>query len=189
MDTSKVSILQFGAVPAPETIYVQVGDASLEVTKKLPYEQVIEAIEWAVNSILDDRTFISAPLYEIIQDIAIVKFYTNLDTSDIGAEYFNLTDFYEWYDILQSFEVIDKVSRMIDEKQLTFFRETLAKTVHSLMEYRNSAAGIIDRLTAQNNKDNLEMSTVLERLTDGDLAKVTTLMETFGRDPMPIDSK
>lgn len=186
--TGKITVLSFGAIPEPETTILEIGQAELQVTKRLPYEKIIEAIEWCVNSILDDRTFISAPLYQIIHDIAIIKFYTNLNTDDLLLGDFNLTNFYEWYDIIQHYAVAEKVRELIDPRQADFFDTVLDKTIHSLMEYRNSAAGIIDRLTSQNNKDNLEMNTIISRLAtdDPELSNVKKLMEMFGNDPLTL---
>lgn len=181
-----VNILNLGVPPAAESVPLSIGDAVLQVSPKIPYEKVIEAIEWSVNSILDDRTFISAPLHAIIQEVAILKFYTDLDTSGLGAEYFALTDFYEWFDIIQAHDLPSRVREIIEPKQLQFFTETLEKTIQSIVAYRNSAAGIIDRLTAQNTKDNLEMQTVLEQLDEPQYAKLLQVMSALGQDGAPL---
>lgn len=187
MNLTKVQITSFGATPEVIAQTLSIGDATLQVLPSIPYEELIDAIQWSINSIIDDRTYVSEPIYAIIRDIALLKYFTNLDCTDIGQEYFNLKDFYEWYDILKSFDVITKVKAIIATDQVEFFETTLEKTIHSIIAYKNSAAGIIDRLTAQNVKDNVEMQTVLQQLNEPEMAKLLDLMSALGQDAPPME--
>lgn len=189
-EIGKVNILHFGVPPTASSGDVTIGAATLTVKSKIPYEELIEAIEWCINAIVDDRTFISAPLKAIISDISILKFYTNLDTDDIAKDYFSLSDFYEWYDIIKSFNVMSSVLPLIDAEQIEFFRTTMEQTLTSIVAYNNSAAGIVDKLSSQNAKTNADMQTVLSQLSDDEqLSQVRKLMEVFGQDPLPLNTK
>lgn len=179
----KIQITSLGMPSAAqETQTITVNDIDIEVKKRIPYEELIEAIEWCVNSIIDDRSYISAPVQFIIQEVALVKFFTNLDTSDAMTENFSLSSFYEWYDILQANDIPDSLHKIIDKKQLSFLTETLDRTLNSIISYRNSAVGIVDRLTEQNRLDKLNMDTVLDELDKGEYQKIIDLMNAMAND-------
>jgi len=59
-NTVKLSML--GLLPKPAIKTIQVGDAEVEVTTFIPYEDVFDAIQWCVGYIADDRPFVSEPV-------------------------------------------------------------------------------------------------------------------------------
>lgn len=167
----KVQIINFGALPELEVVAKDIGEATVMIKRRIPYEEVLYAIQWSIGFIMDDRTFISAPLQAIIQDIALLKFYTNIDCSEIEVEGFSSTQLYEWYDILNNFNVPNEVKALINKEQYDFFVKTLNDTLHSLVAYRNSAAGIIDKLAEANGTDKKDLNAALDMLKEGENAE------------------
>lgn len=145
----KININSFGTSGAPSVVYLQVGEGTVEVMRRIPYSEVLNAIQWSVNLIIDERTFISAPIAAIIEDVAIAKFYSNIDVSMFNSESFDIEAGYKFYDIVSDFDGFNKIKDLIDEKQLKFFHDNLWKTMESIVTYRNSAAGILERLSFQ----------------------------------------
>lgn len=162
----KINILQLGPLPSPEQVSISINDIELQVSKTIPYERVLDAIQWSIAFIMDDRPFISAPLRKIITEIAILKFWTNLDCDDIATVTFAPEELYEWYDILVAHNITTQVSEVIDAQQLAFFHETLNETLVSLVAFRNSAAGIVERLASNADKDTARLSEAMNTLQD-----------------------
>lgn len=177
MDNNRISISSLGAAISAEPVYLQAGAATIEVKPRIPYAEVLDMVQFCIDWTINDRPFVSEPLKKIVHDYAILRFYTNLDTS-IFEESPDLKDIYSQYDILVSYEVVDKVTNLIDAAQLRFFEDTVEKTLESIAAYRNSAQGIIDAVndSAKDIGDNIgdAMSLVED---DARMEKINTLLK------------
>lgn len=173
----KIKIATLGMPNQAENKIVEIGDAQIEITPIIPYEKMLEMVQWCVSIILDDRPYISEPVRQVVEDFAILKYYTNLEIPMDQPE-FDLSRMYEDYDLLLSHDVIETVIRMISQRQFEMFRTHLYKTLTSIMEYRNSAAGLIDKLSAMAKSDTNAINDALSTLTDPEkLQQVNHLME------------
>lgn len=185
----KINISAIGTLTEAQTSYLQIGDTTIEVKKALPYQEVLSAIQWVISFVVDDRTFISAPLAAIIEDIAIMKFYTNLDLGMFDAEKFEVQEAYEVYNIIAGVDGYDKVRAQIDVKQLNFFHDNLWKTMESIVAYRNSAAGILETISFQAKTTSNDIEEVIEgsktALTSESVQKLMEVVNKLGEPTTP----
>lgn len=172
----KVSLFAFGLVQKSEPRIKTIGEQEIKVWPTIPYEDVLDAIQWSINYILDDRTFISAPLNAIIGDIAICRYWSNIDCSEVDSVDFDANRCYEFYDALNHFNIIDTVLEVATEKQIAFFRNNLKDTLDSLVAYRNSAAGLIEAIHARNNEEQGSLDSVLKTINDDDQMEMVRKM-------------
>lgn len=167
MAIERIKLVNLGPIEESPMEYVQIGDAVLQVKKYIPYEEMLDMIQWCIDYIINDRPFISAPLKKIIKDLAVLNFFTNVDTSFL-TEYRDMKDIYEEYDLVYRHNVMDQIIPKIDEGQMKFFNETLDATLESIMAYRNSAVGIVDALAENAKKDTGDMEKALAFMNQGD---------------------
>lgn len=165
MDANRISVAAIGAVAQEEPIYLQIGEATIELRRKVPYMEVIDMIQWCIDFIINDRPFISAPLQEIIENLALVKFYTNIDCDAIMNQ-IEMEKIYNDYDILLTTGVFDELKAKIDSRQLTFFTQSLHRTLESIIAYRNSARGMVDILADNAENSREAMEEVMKMYTD-----------------------
>lgn len=154
MDNNRISIAAIGAVAQEEPIYLQVGEATIELRRAIPYTEILDMVQFVVDFVVTDQPILSGVLSRMVKDFAIVKFYTNLDVT-IGKDTATINDIYDEYDVLMAFGVIDEVKSKVSAKQLSFFNETVNETAASILAYRNSVRGIMDSL-GENAKANSE---------------------------------
>ena len=182
MAIERIKLNTLGAIEEDPIEYVNIGQAVVTVHKYIPYEKMLDMIQWCIDYIINDRPFISAPLKRIIKDFAILNFYTNFDFSFL-TEYHEMADIYAEYDLIYRFGVMAKVKEIIDPGQMDFFEHTLDETLASIMKYRNSAVGIIDALaeSAQMDIDKMQgaMNLVSDDDTNGKIAKMLEFAETI----------
>lgn len=164
----KIKLSAIGLIPAVSTQTVQIGNVEVTVTPTLPYEKVLDMIQWCVDFIIDDRPFISAPLEKVVSDFAIAKYYTNLEIAEFDGPTFDLTRVYEDYDLLRAHGAFDKIRQYINPDQLAFFENTLKATMNSIVAYRNSMQGIIDTLTSKAQDSTDAMQAALSQMQDPD---------------------
>lgn len=167
MAIERIKLANLGPIEESPIEYVQIGDAVLQVKKYIPYEEMLDMIQWCIDYIINDRPFISAPLKKIIKDLAVLNFFTNVDTSFL-TEYHDMKDIYEEYDLVYRHNAMDQIIPKIDEGQMKFFNETLDATLESIMAYRNSAVGIVDALVENAKKDTGDMEKALAFMNQGD---------------------
>ena len=173
----KIKISSMGAPEVPESRYLDIGAASVEIKPIIPYEEVLDMIQWCIDLIINDRPFLSAPLKRIVKDLAILKFYTNFDLSFLD-EFHEMTDIYSEYDVVKSFGVIKAITPFVDADQLKFFNETLDETLVSIINYRNSAVGVIDTLADDAREDISQMQGALDMIQDAaQNEKIANLIE------------
>lgn len=180
MAIEKIKLANLGPIEETPIEYVQIGDAVLQVKKYIPYEEMLDMIQWCIDYIINDRPFISAPLKKIIKDLAVLNFFTNINVSFL-TEYHDMKDIYEEYDLVYRHNVIDQIIPKIDEGQMKFFNETLDATLESIMAYRNSAVGIVDALSQNAQQDTNNMETAMNMINDPDqMEKLGKLLKFAG---------
>lgn len=184
----KLSLFNFGLVTRPEPSVKLLHGQQVKIHPVIAFEQVLDAIQWSINYILDDRTFISAPLNRIIGDIAIVRYWTNIDTAEIDDISFDAMKLYEFYDALFHFGVIDAALEIASKKQVEFFRTTLRDTLDSLVSYRNSAAGIFEKLQTQSQTDKGNLNEALATLKDpAQMGVLQKVFDALGSEALGVD--
>ena len=165
-----------------EIKYVPYGNVVIEVKTSLPYEEIIDLIQWAINYTMGDRTFISEPLKRIMADLAIIKGFTNLDVDRIEMNDCSASEVYEMYDIVKS-TVLDLIKENIDEEQLKFFNDGFEKTLDSLIIYSNSAAGILEKIQNDKMAQTMQIDAFKDFLeNDKDTDRLISIFKMMGLD-------
>lgn len=173
-----VSLDKLGELKEGEVKYLQIGDACIEVRSKLPYKQFFDAIQWAIVYLADGRPYISIPLEKMITEIGFLKAFTNIDFSEIDELDFKLEKFYNIYDIITSFNLIDKVQNFVEKTQVDLYFKSVNETLSSIIKYQNSAAGILEQITNKTANTADDINSELAQLKDEDtLSTIRELMK------------
>lgn len=177
----KIQLSTMGIFPKPEEKVLHIGEADVTVLTYIPYEQMLDMIQWCIDYIINDRPFLSAPLKRIMKNFAILKFYTNFDFSFLET-YHEMSQIYGEYDYIQRFGLLDQVLPIIDKTQLEFFDSTLDETLESIMAYRNSAVGIVDALSDNAKRDVSDMQAALDMVGDPEKAQQMAALMKFAEE-------
>lgn len=173
----KITIAALGLPTTAASTTVQIGDAQVEIAHTIPYEKLLEMVQWCINLTLDERPFMSEPIRQIVVDFALVKYFTNIETPLDDAE-FDLDKMYENYDLLLGHNAIETIKQNISPKQLEMFISHFDKTCASIIQYKNSAAGIVDKLSAMAKSNTNTLNEALEEFSDPNkLEQVQRMME------------
>ena len=178
---NRIPVATIGTVAQEEPIYLQIGEATIEIRRDIPYTEILDMVQFAVDFAVTDQPILSGVLNRMVKDFAIVKFYTNLDVT-IGKDTATIKDIYDEYDVLMSFGVIDEVKSKISAKQLKFFNETVDETANSILTYRNSVRGMMDALSESAKIDSEQMQQAIDMLSgeNGEkLGKLIDMTETL----------
>lgn len=181
MAIERIKLNTLGIIEEDPIEYMNIGQTVVAVHKYIPYEQMLDMIQWCIDYIINDRPFISAPLKRVIKDFAILNFYTNFDFSFL-TEYETMAQIYAEYDLVYRYGVMTKVKEFIDPGQMDFFNKTLDETLESIIAYRNSAKGIVDALAENAEQDINKMQGAIDLLSDEEKNKQLSKMIKFAEE-------
>lgn len=188
----KVTIAEIGISDFSAEKQVQVGGAFIKVRTLIPYEKLLKMIQWGIDLIIDDRPYIATALEHIVTEMSILHAYTNIDCSLFNTTDFSADDIYETYDILEAHDCFGKVAAQIDKKQLAFYRKIMHDSIRSIIDYRNSAAGVLERLQQAAKKDAGDMDRINNILQDekqiGVAYRLLNMMQQDGENEVDINA-
>lgn len=178
----KIKIINLGHLPESAETHHTIGGAEIIVKRRIPYEEMIDAIQFTIDNVVLERPFISAPLEKIVMDFAILKYFTNFDL-DFVETCEDIHEIYAAYDFIDAFGVMDIVTADIDDSQLAFFQTTTTITLRRIMEYRNSAKGMVDELARAAALDSAQIEQALSELKGGNAQKIVEILNAGAEMP------
>lgn len=157
----KVNISSFYSA-LPEDIILKKdtdnGVVEIKVAPLITYNEVMDMIEWIINIAASGRQFISIPVLRIIEDMGMIKFYTNLNVKD--------NELLDSFDFLKRFGIIDEVKEQINQEQLEWTFSSIEATMDNIVEYQNSARGILDIINEEAKSDTMNLDKLLKTVSD-----------------------
>lgn len=176
MDANRISVSAIGALQSEDLVFIQFGEATVSLKRKIPYQEILDLVQLVVDFSITDQPILSGVVKNIALDMAIVKYYTNLDCA-IFEEGTELEKIYKEYGILVDFGVIDEVKAKMDSNQKSFIEKTVTETLSSIIDYRNSARGIIDSLAASAADDSGKMQSALDMFNGENGERLASLIQ------------
>lgn len=145
--------------PIPEDVMIETEEGiNIAVVPELSYNEVMDMMEWTVQMAVNGRAFISYPVLNIIEDLAIIKFYTDLKVDE--------RDLLNTFDILKRANIINRVKEIIKKEQLDWFIENTEKSVHAYIKYQNSAAGMLEQIAAIGSREGNYFDKIIQTMKD-----------------------
>ncbi len=145
--------------PIPEDVIIETDEGiNIAVVPELSYNEVMDMMEWTVQMAVNGRAFISYPVLNIIEDLAIIKFYTDLRVDE--------RDLLNTFDILKRANIINRVKEIINKEQLDWFIENTEKSVHAYIKYQNSAAGMLEQIAAIGSREGNYFDKIIQTMKD-----------------------
>lgn len=176
MDTNRIPVSAIGTFQSEDPVFIQFGEATVSLKRKISYQEILDLVQLVVDFSITDQPILSGVIKNITLDMAIIKYYTNLECS-IFEEGTALEQIYEEYGVLVDFGVIDEVKAKMDFNQKSFIEKTVAETLSSIIDYRNSAKGIIDSLASSAADDSGKMQSALDMFSGENGERLASLIQ------------
>lgn len=162
---NKISLAAF-AVPESPTHAVTINDATFNVKEHVPYELLLTHIQWSLLLITDSNGYISEPVKRAVEELILVAAFTDLDFSRLELATIEQTEIYEMYDIIRKTGIYDAVLEHINPPQYHFYIDTLNATLASILNYRNSVAGMLELISTKSGEMKDQLSNILADFAD-----------------------
>lgn len=134
-----------------------------EVKHYLPFAEKLALVERIVNQSVDANGFYSPMRVKLYIVLEVVYAYTNLSFTEKMKE-----DPFKLYDILVSSGIFTEIVDCIREKDWSEIQENVWATIKNIYDYRNSAMGILDVISADYSNVDLDLTTLQDKMNDPD---------------------
>lgn len=160
---AKVSFSKLGLKVNQDVKNIIFNDQTIEVKQYLPINDKLELIGNVINLSADDNNFANPMKVDLFTTLEIIYAYTNINFTDKQKE-----DFLKLYDSILSSELADMIFDAIPEGEMNQLLIAIEKSVKAVYDYKNSALGIMESISADYSNLNLDATAIQEKLADPD---------------------
>lgn len=141
---------------------VEYNDQIIEVKQYLPVAEKSELITHVLNNSVDeDNGYYNLLKMDMYLALEIVYAYSNINFTEKQKE-----DSAKLYDMLNASKVLNLIIGLIPEGEFYYLNKTVHEMANNIVAYRNSAMGIMERITTDYSNLNFDASTIQKELAD-----------------------
>ena len=141
---------------------VEYNDQTIEVKQYLPVAEKSELITRVLNNSVDeDNGYYNLLKMDMHLALEIVYAYSNINFTEKQKE-----DSAKLYDMLNASKVLNLIIGLIPEGEFYYLNKTVHEMANNIVAYRNSAMGIMERITTDYSNLNFDASTIQKELAD-----------------------
>lgn len=160
---AKVSLTKLGLKVNQDIKTIEFNEQIIEVKQYLPINDKLELIGNVINLSADDNNFANPMKVDLFTTLEIIYAYTNINFTDKQKE-----DFLKLYDSILSSGLADMIFDAIPEGEMNQLLIAIEKSVKAVYDYKNSALGIMESISADYSNLNLDATAIQEKLADPD---------------------
>ncbi len=143
--------------------FTSCNDKRIEVKTYLPVNDKLDLISWIINQSADELKFYNIGKIEVFKTVGLVKYYTNIEFTDIDLSNNNITII---YDLLISTGLFNEIKFLIPKQEIMWIDKVLMDTVDSIYKYQNSIFGILDAVTTDYKDLNFDISELQKNISN-----------------------
>lgn len=132
-----------------------------EVKHYLPFKEKLELVSNIINKSVDDNGFYNPMRVKMNMVLEVTYAYTNLSFTEKMKD-----DPFKLYDILVSTGIFTDIVNAICEKDWAEIQDSVWATIKNIYDYKNSAMGILENISADYNNLNLDATEIQKKLAD-----------------------
>ena len=141
---------------------VEYNGQTIEVKQYLPVIEKSELITRVLNNSVDENNgYYNLLKMDMYLALEIVYAYSNISFTEKQKE-----DSAKLYDILNASRVLNLIIGLVPEGEFYYLNKTVHEMANNIVAYRNSAMGIMERITTDYSNLDLDASAIQKELAD-----------------------
>ena len=141
---------------------VEYNDQTVEVKQYLPIAEKSELITHVLNNSVDENNgYYNLLKMDMYLALEIVYAYSNISFTEKQKE-----DPMKLYDMLNASRVLNLIIGLVPEGEFYYLNKTVHEMANNIVAYRNSAMGIMERITTDYSNLDLDASAIQKELAD-----------------------
>lgn len=141
---------------------VEYNGQTIEVKQYLPVIEKSELITRVLNNSVDENNgYYNLLKMDMYLALEIVYAYSNISFTEKQKE-----DPAKLYDMLNASRVLNLIIGLVPEGEFYYLNKTVHEMANNIIAYRNSAMGIMERITTDYSNLDLDASAIQKELAD-----------------------
>ena len=141
---------------------VEYNGQTIEVKQYLPVIEKSELITRVLNNSVDENNgYYNLLKMDMYLALEIVYAYSNISFTEKQNE-----DPMKLYDMLNASRVLNLIIGLVPEGEFYYLNKTVHEMANNIVAYRNSAMGIMERITTDYSNLDLDASAIQKELAD-----------------------
>lgn len=141
---------------------VEYNGQTIEVKQYLPVIEKSELITRVLNNSVDENNgYYNLLKMDMYLALEIVYAYSNISFTEKQKE-----DPMKLYDMLNASRVLNLIIGLVPEGEFYYLNKTVHEMANNIVAYRNSAMGIMERITTDYSNLDLDASAIQKELAD-----------------------
>ena len=141
---------------------VEYNGQTIEVKQYLPVIEKSELITRVLNNSVDENNgYYNLLKMDMYLALEIVYAYSNISFTEKQKE-----DPMKLYDMLSASRVLNLIIGLVPEGEFYYLNKTVHEMANNIVAYRNSAMGIMERITTDYSNLDLDASAIQKELAD-----------------------
>lgn len=141
---------------------VEYNGQTIEVKQYLPVVEKSELITRVLNNSVDENNgYYNLLKMDMYLALEIVYAYSNISFTEKQKE-----DPMKLYDMLNASRVLNLIIGLVPEGEFYYLNKTVHEMANNIVAYRNSAMGIMERITTDYSNLDLDASAIQKELAD-----------------------
>lgn len=164
-------------MPEDKLAQFNIGDKTIQVRQYLPIDEKADLIKYVVDWALDNSTGCFSPIrLDVFFSLALCRWYAG-----IACHFDQNVSFSQMYDILEQNGILDQVVAKIPDDEYDMLYNLMMETVKDIARYNNSAAGIIQSMSANAAGLDTQVTEILEKIKNGEgLETLSAIKDVVG---------
>lgn len=159
---AKVAFTKLDLKKNQDTVNLQINDeVTIEVKQYLPISEKLKMISEIVNLSYGDNNIFNYGKIDIFTFLGIITYYTNINFTEKQME-----DPAKLYDLFIGNGLDTDILRVIPKSELEFIFDITEKTVKSIVQYKNSAVGVIETISQDYSNLNFDVTELQKKIGD-----------------------
>lgn len=141
---------------------VEYNGQTIEVKQYLPVIEKSELITRVLNNSVDENNgYYNLLKMDMYLALEIIYAYSNISFTEKQKE-----DPMKLYDMLNASRVLNLIIGLVPEGEFYYLNKTVHEMANNIVAYRNSAMGIMERITTDYSNLDLDASAIQKELAD-----------------------
>ena len=172
---AKLAFSKLGLKLNNQVTNIYYNEQEIEVKQYISVNDKLKLISDIINKTIDEHNFCNPVKVKVYLLIGIIENYTNISFTEKQKE-----DIVKLYDLIQSNGLFDKILEVIPAEEFNDLLNSTWDSIDAIYTYNNSAMGILDNITNNYDKTELNADKLIEELNNMDTDLLKNVLNKLG---------
>lgn len=174
MATKKVGLTKLITTKESDVKTIEINGETIEIQQYLPLKEKLGLIQDVGLATIGD-SYINPVTFDVLMDIKIVQYYTNINFTDKQME-----ETEKLYDLLTMNGIVNKVIDALPIEEVEIIRSWAYRSVKEVSTFRNSAMGIIETMNKNYDATKLDLEALNSELKTPEMLEFVKNLPNLG---------